>query len=352
MKTSKNKNYATDNDDQGKNSSPGEIKSSKFSLLLASLFSKKQIKEIFIKSALIIVIIVMYFIFTAIEPRFASFNNMMNIMRQISFNGILVVGMVIVIIAGETNLSVGSIAALTCVSTFLLILEGFPIIVVLLISLLIGAVCGAISGVLVAYGKVKSFILTLGVGISIRGIAMLMCGGRQVSGIYPPEFATIASGFSLGLPNLFWFLIIIVIIGDIIMRHTVFGRRIYSVGGNAEAARVSGINVEFMKFSAFVISGLLAGLVGFLLSSRTTLGDPTVAEGFDLKAVATSVIGGASLSGGVGTVIGGLLGAIIMGTMSNGFSFLGIPPLYQNVMEGIIVVAAVFWDTKSKSMRR
>lgn len=314
---------------------------------------EKTLKNMFVKGALVIVIVAMFFIFTMIEGRFLSMNNIMNIMRQISFNGILVVGMVIVIIAGGTNLSVGATAALTCVLSFILVSQyQLPIWLVVVAALAVGSLCGGICGLFVAYGKVPAFILTLGVGISVRGIAMLLCGGRQLSGAYPAAYAKIASGYILGLPNLFWILMLVLALGFLLMRFTVFGKWIYAVGGNPEAARLAGVNVAFVKFMTFVISGALAGLVGLLISSRTCLGDPTVAEGYDLTAVATAVIGGASLSGGVGGVIGGFLGAIIMGTMSNGFAFLGIPPLYQNVMEGVIVVAAVFWDTKSKQLKR
>ena len=311
----------------------------------------KIIKELLVKGALIIVIVLMFAVFGIMNPRFLSISNVMNIMRQIAFNGILVVGMVIVIIAGGTNLSVGSTAALTCVLSFMMVNKGFPIILALLCSLAVGAVCGMICGLFVAYGKVPAFILTLGVGISIRGVAMLLCGGRQLSGEYPEAFADIASGYTFGMPNLFLILMLVVILGIVLMRYTVMGKWIYGIGGNAEAAKLAGVNVEAVQLLTFVISSSLAGLVGMLMASRTCLGDPTVAEGFDLTAVATAVIGGTSMSGGVGGVFGGFLGAIIMGTMSNGFSFLGMPPLYQDVMEGIIVVAAVFWDTKSKSMR-
>lgn len=325
---------------------------SKIENLIADKMSLKKIKSILVKGSLIFIIILMFAIFVAIEPRFMSFNNMMNIMRQISFNGILVVGMVIVIIAGGTNLSVGATAALTCVLSFMLVSNvGLPLWIVVLAAIGCGALCGAVCGLFVAYGKVPSFILTLGVGISVRGVAMLLCGGRQLSGPYPDEFANIASGYFFNLPNLFCIFLLILVLGIIMTRFTVFGKRIYAVGGNAEAARLAGINVSFVKLITFVISGALAGLVGLLISSRTCLGDPTVAQGFDLTAVATAVIGGASLSGGVGGVFGGFLGAIIMGTMSNGFAFLGIPPLYQDVMQGVIVIAAVFWDTKSKAFK-
>lgn len=312
----------------------------------------KKLKALLVKGALIIVIIVMFAVFGVLNPRFLSVNNMMNIMRQIAFNGILVVGMVIVIIAGGTNLSVGSTAALTCVLSFMMVNRGMPVLLAVVCSLAVGAVCGAICGMFVAYGKVPAFILTLGVGISVRGVAMLLCGGRQLSGEYPKSFASIASGYTFGMPNLFLILMIVVILGIILTKLTVLGKWIYAVGGNAEAAKLAGVNVEAVKLLTFVISSALAGLVGMLMASRTCLGDPTVADGFDLTAVATAVIGGASMSGGVGGVFGGFLGAIIMGTMSNGFAFLGMPPLYQDVMEGIIVVAAVFWDTKSKNMRR
>ncbi|MBC8536913.1 ABC transporter permease [Feifania hominis] len=311
-----------------------------------------RLKNILVRCALPLVIVVMALVFTAIEPRFLSMQNMMNIMRQISFNGILVVGMVMVIIAGGTNLSVGSTAALSCVLSFMMVRAGVPLPLVVLAAMGVGALCGLVCGLFVAYGKVPAFILTLGVGISVRGIAMLLCGGRQISGTYPAAFANIASGQLLGLPNLFWILMIVVAFGVVLMRCTVFGKWVYAAGGNADATRLAGVNVAFVKCMTFVISGALAGLVGLLLSSRTCLGDPTVAEGFDLTAVATAVIGGASMSGGVGGVFGGFLGAIIMGTMSNGFAFLGIPPLYQDVMEGVIVVAAVFWDTKSKNFKR
>lgn len=312
----------------------------------------KKVKELLIKGALIIVILLMFAVFGILNPRFLSVSNMMNIMRQIAFNGILVVGMVIVIIAGGTNLSVGSTAALTCVLSFMIVNKGMPVSFAVLCSLAVGAACGAICGMFVAYGKVPAFILTLGVGISVRGVAMLLCGGRQLSGEYPQSFANIASGYTLGMPNLFLILMVVVVLGVVLTKFTVLGKWIYAVGGNAEAAKLAGVNVEAVKLITFVISSALAGLVGMLMASRTCLGDPTVAEGFDLTAVATAVIGGTSMSGGVGGVFGGFLGAIIMGTMSNGFSFLGMPPLYQDVMEGIIVVAAVFWDTKSKSMRR
>lgn len=314
--------------------------------------TQRKAREILIKSALIIVIIVMFAVFGIMNPRFLSVSNMMNIMRQIAFNGILVVGMVIVIIAGGTNLSVGSTAALTCVLSFMMVNKGIPVGIAVICSIGVGALCGAVCGLFVAYGKVPAFILTLGVGISIRGVAMLLCGGRQLSGEYPKSFSNIASGYTFGMPNLFLILMVVVILGIVMMNFTVLGKWIYGVGGNAEAAKLAGINVERIKLLTFIISSALAGLVGMLMASRTCLGDPTVANGFDLTAVATAVIGGTSMSGGVGGVFGGFLGAIIMGTMSNGFSFLGMPPLYQDVMEGIIVVAAVFWDTKSKGMKR
>lgn len=311
-----------------------------------------KVKSLLIKNALFFVILVMIAVFGILKPRFLSVANMMNIMRQISFNGILVVGMVIVIISGGTNLSVGSTAALTCVVSFMLVTNGYPVWLAIVCALAIGAVCGAICGFFVAYAKVPAFILTLGVGISLRGVAMLLCGGRQLSGPYPQSYANIASGYTLGMPNLFLILMLVVVLGAVMMRFTILGKWIYAVGGNPEAAKLAGINVEKVKMIAFIISSALAGLVGLLLSSRTCLGDPTVAEGFDLTAVATAVIGGASMSGGVGGIVGGFLGAIVMGVMTNGFSFVGIPPLYQDVMEGIIVVAAVFWDTKSKSLQK
>jgi ribose/xylose/arabinose/galactoside ABC-type transport system permease subunit len=280
---------------------------------------------------------------------FARPSNLLNIVKQASINGILACGMMFVIISGGIDLSVGSTAALAGVMAAHFSHAGeYPLILPIFVALGIGALVGYINGIGVAYGEIPPFIVTLGTMTAVRGAALIASGGAPVFNVSKP-FEYVASGFLLGVPLLAIYFAGIVALTAIILTKTVFGRRVYSVGGNEIAANVSGINVRGMKISVYVIAGTLAGFAGMLLASRTVSGSPTAGSGYELDAIAAVIIGGVSMAGGAGKWYGTVIGALMIAVIGNGLDILGVSSHYQFVIKGAIIVFAVLIDIKSKA---
>jgi inositol transport system permease protein len=228
-----------------------------------------------------------------------------------------------------------------------LAVQEIPIIVPLLVGLVAGLLFGLFNGFAISYLSIPSFIMTLATMMISRGFARILSNGKPVFGI-SDAFLNLANGFFLGIPNLVLYFLIVFIIGAVILNKTVLGSRIFAIGGNEVGARLSGVNTRRVKLFAYTFCGLLAGLCGVLMTSRISSGNSIVAEGYELNAIAASVIGGTSMSGGVGTIWGAVIGALIIGVLQNGLDFMGVSPFYQGVIQGFIIIAAVLLDLNSK----
>jgi ribose/xylose/arabinose/galactoside ABC-type transport system permease subunit len=295
----------------------------------------------------------LFAIMAIMSPAFISPANLLNVGKQISVNGILAIGMTFVLISGGIDLSVGSTVALTGVCAAYLAGEhsGIPLIIPVAVAMSIGGVVGVFNGMGVVFGKLPPFIMTLAAMITIRGLAEVLCDGSPVFGL-SESFNQIGNGFVCGIPNLVLFVAGVALICLFALRALVFGKWLYAIGGNEEAAKLSGINIRLVKVCVYVISGVLAGLCGVLVASRIASGSPVVAVGYELNAIAAAVIGGVSLSGGSGNLTGTVIGALIIGVIQNGLDIQGVSPFYQEIVQGLIIMAAVFLDTRGKQTAR
>lgn len=287
-------------------------------------------------------------LFAIASPVFLSVGNIINILRQISFNAILAMGMTMVIITGGIDLSVGSVLAIAAVVTASLIQSTsalLPVPVAVLIGLAIGAVCGACNGILITRGRLAPFITTMVMMTIARGGAQLYTKGRPISG-FPDSFTFWGSGFLFGIPVPIYLLVLVVAVTYFILNKTRIGRWIYAVGGNEAAAQASGTKVHRVKLFAYIYCGILAALVGLIMTARLNSASPVVGDGYELDAIAASVIGGTSMDGGKGKVLNVLLGALIIGTISNGLDILNVSSYWQQIVKGVIILAAVLIDRK------
>ncbi|WP_366181107.1 ABC transporter permease [Actinomyces timonensis] len=282
------------------------------------------------------------------DHSFLGLNNILLILVQTTINGILAMGMMYVIISGEIDLSVGSTIALSgVVATMLAHPGGHPLVVPIVAGVAVGAGVGLLNGIGVAYGAIPSFIVTLGMMTAVRGLALLVSGGSPIYGV-SSGFEAIASARIGRLPIMAIYFIVIAALAAFVLNRTVFGRRVYAVGGNPVAAEVSGVSVRRSKISVFVIAGILAGFCGVLLASRTITGSPTAGESYELDAIAAVVIGGVSMTGGRGRAAGVVIGALMIAVIANGLDILGIDSNFQKVVKGLIIVFAVLLDVKTR----
>lgn len=296
-------------------------------------------------SGLVWVLLVMVIAATLVNQAFISPFNLVNVMRQMALFGIVSIGMTLVILTAGIDLSVGSVVAVAAVVCASLLDAGAPIPVVVFTGLAIGAFCGAINGAGITLGRIPPFIMTLGMMVVARGTAMTYSGGHPVHFREASEsFAWLGQGIMLGIPVPVWVFAVVAATAWFVLRYTAFGRSIYAVGSNPEAARLSGINVRFVIFMVYVISGFLAGLTALIFISRLTVGEPVVATGLELEAIAITVIGGTSLFGGEGTIIGTILGAAIITVLANMLNLFGVSPFTQQIVKGVIIVAAVLFE--------
>lgn len=305
-------------------------------------------KDVLYKYGIVIVFVLMCAVLSILTDTFLTQRNLLNVIRQVSIIGIISVGMMIVILTGGIDLSVGSIVAFSGVAaTSFAHPDTYPIIVPVLVGILAGTLLGAVNGFIVSKVKVAPFIATLGMLSVAKGLALVICNGRPVINL-TETFKFIGGGYLLGIPVPILLLILVFIIGFILLNKTKYGRYIYAIGGNENAARVSGLNVAKFKFYAYVISGTLAGLAGMVLASRINAGQPNSGSGYELDAVASVVIGGTSLTGGLGSIFGTLLGVLIIGVVNNGLDLLNVSSYYQLIAKGVIIVLAVAMDKKSR----
>ena len=291
------------------------------------------------------VVLLLCLVATYLNPNFLNVGNLLNVARQIALFGIVSVGMTFVILTKGIDLSVGSIVGVVAVSSAIMLASGIPIPLVIIAALLLGALFGAFNGLGIALFKMPPFIMTLGTLVMGRGIAMTIANGEPQSLKDAAEsFSYLGAGFLLGLPVPVWIFIVIAVIASIVLRLTSFGRAIYAVGSNAEAARLAGIAVQRVVFSVYVISGVLSALTALIFVSRLTVGEPTAGVNLELEAISIVVIGGTSLFGGEGGVGGTVIGAAIIALMANILNLLGISPFTQQIVKGAIILAAVGFE--------
>lgn len=296
------------------------------------------------KYSIYLILIIFVVILSILSPAFLRIQNIINIIRQISLIGIIGFGVTMVIITTGIDLSSGSVVAVAGIIASKFAHPGdYPLIVPILMGLLTGLLAGSINGFLVSYIKLPAFIATLGMMLSFRGLAYILSGGHPVTN-FSPEFEFIGSGSFLGIPVIILTLLGVGLISYIILRHTKTGKCIYAIGGNQQAAVVSGINVRKNLMFVYAYAGLMSAIAGTLLASRLSSGQPTSGLNYEMDAISGAVIGGTSLSGGIGTIQGTIIGALIIGILNNGMDLMHISAYYQQVTKGIIIVLAVVLD--------
>ena len=281
--------------------------------------------------------------FWVLTPHFLTVSNLLNVAQQTSINAIIAVGLTFVIISAGIDLSVGSILAFSGVVIASILNAGHPIPLAITAGLLVGLLCGSINGALIALGKLPPFIATLGMMSVARGAALLYTNGRPISG-FSSEFRFIANGEIFSIPTSIFIMISIYIIAHFVLTKTKLGRYTYAIGGNEEAARLSGISVTFHKIMVYGICGLLSGLAAVILTARLNSAQPIAGIMYELDAIAATVIGGTSLVGGEGRVFGTLIGALIMGVLRNGLNLLGVSSFLQQAIIGSVIIIAVLID--------
>ncbi len=296
---------------------------------------------------LLIILALLIIIFQFQSNYFLMTKNLLNITRQISINLIVAVGMTCVILIGEIDLSVGSMAALVgVISAFVINLTG-SILLGVIAGLIFGAVMGLVNGLLTVYGKIQSFIITLAMMQIARGLALLITNGKPISNL-KEEFDFFGAGYFGVIPVSSLIAVSIFLIAFIFLNKTKHGIYIKSIGASKEVAKLSAISVNFYRVTAFVVSGLMAAVGGIIVTSRLLSAQPTASEGLEMNVIAAVILGGSSLSGGIGTIVGTLLGAVIIGVINNGMNLIGISAFFQQIIRGLIILIAVLVKSKEK----
>lgn len=302
------------------------------------------------KYSIFLILISMIVVSTIISPVFLSTENFANISRQISITTILALGMTLLIICGQIDLSAGAVMALAGLLSVMFYKATGMFYGAMLLGILVGVVCGVINGYIVTKLGIPAFIVTLAMMTVARGAALMLTNGQNIYQL--GEFVEWGQGSVIGIPTPVLFMILVTALCWYVLNHTHLGRYIYATGGNEEAARASGIPVQTIKVKVFVLNGALVGLAGVLYMSRVNAGLPNAGIGFEFDAMTAAIIGGTSFSGGIGTSVGTLAGAFILGFLGNIMNLLGIQSYLQQIIKGGIIVLAVAYDIASKGKRR
>lgn len=313
----------------------------------------------------LLVLILICIIFAWLEPAFLSQRNIFNVLRQVSIYGLLAVGMTFVILTGGIDLSIGSVLALAGLVAAsvekggrgLLSVgaagesAGYGVPAAIAAAIAVGVLAGWLQGVTISKLKVPPFIVTLGGMSAFRGAALLWSGGQPISA-FRDEYKVLGQGFIGPVPIPVIIFLTCAVLGFIVLRYSRYGRHIYAIGGNLEAARLSGLKTGSLLMSVYIISGFFAGFSGFLLSSRLNSAEQVAGVGYELTVIAGVVIGGTSLFGGEGGIFGTIVGVLLIGVLSNGLTLLNVNPYYQQIVVGLIIVFAVYFDQMIKRRRR
>lgn len=297
------------------------------------------------RATTIAALIVMLIFFSFASPYFLQLENFMTIALQTAITAITSFGLTFVIISGANDISIGSTIALTGVVLALMLAAGWPVWLALILTLVLGCVIGCTNGLLVAKMKLPPFIATLGAQMALRGLAMIISDARPIYIQNVPNFKYLAQYrlFNV-IPLPVIYMLVLCLVMGFILRKTVIGRNVFAVGSNEEAARLSGIRVTKVRVFAYMLSGLMASVAGIIMCSRVTSGQPSIATGYEGNAIASAVIGGCSMRGGEGSILGSILGAFILGVLMNGLNLLNVSMNWQTFATGLVVILAVFVD--------
>jgi ribose transport system permease protein len=296
---------------------------------------------------IVLALLIMCVALSFLSPIFLRPQNLLNVMLQASINMIIAVGMTLVITQGGIDLSVGSIVALAGMIAADLLVKGYGVPVALIAGLLVGGLCGLFNGALITYLNLPPFIVTLGTLSAFRGMALIYNSGRPIFGLTPDFNELLAS--SVGpVPRPVIIALLVAVLFAFVLRYTRLGEYTIAIGGSEEAARLSGVSVRRYKIAVYVINGLLAGLAALVLVARLSAMDPTAGALFELDAIAATVIGGTSLSGGQGSVFGTVIGALLMSVLRNGMNLLNVQAYYQQLIIGAVIILAVIVDRLRK----
>jgi ribose transport system permease protein len=297
--------------------------------------------------------------FSFASPRFLQVDNMVSILQATAVNGVLAVACTFVIISGGIDLSVGTMMTFCAVITGVVLTNmGLPLPLGILGALAAGAVCGATSGVLIAKLKIPPFIATLGMMMLLKGLALVISQTKPIYFNDTPGFTAISQDSLIGdvlpslpIPNGVLILFLVAAAASVVLNRTLLGRYTFALGSNEEAVRLSGVNVDFWKIVVYTVSGMVCGIAGLLIASRLNSAQPALGQGYELDAIAAVVIGGTSLSGGTGTVLGTIIGAFIMSVLTNGLRILSVAQEWQTVVTGAIIILAVYTDILRRRSR-
>ncbi len=320
-----------------------------------SLFRSDAMQRVLAFGALI----VMFIVFSLASPNFFQFNNIVGILLATAVNGVLALGVTFVIITGGIDLSVGTVMTFAAVIAGVTVANaGLPVFLGVLAALAAGAICGAGNGLIIAKMKLPPFIATLGMFYITKGLALVISGLKPIYFTDAPAYTNIAMGSVLGaiipgfaIPNAVLILFGAAIVASFILNQTILGRYTFALGSNEEATRLSGVNVDIWKIAVYTLCGAFAGLAGVLISSRLNSAQPALGAGYELDAIAAAVIGGTSLRGGEGTIMGTIIGAFVISTLTNGLRILSVPQEWQTVITGGIVILAVYLDILRRRQR-
>jgi L-arabinose transport system permease protein len=310
----------------------------------SSTFKKKSFpRALWDNASILIIYIVMFIILSFTVPYFFSWENMVGISLAVSTVGVVACTMLFCLASGDFDLSIEAVVATAGVLAAVVIKHTGDIWMGIGSGILVGGLVGFVNGLIIAKLKINALITTLATMQIVRGFGFIVSGGIAV-GVIKPEFYVLGNNDWIGVPIPVWIMIICFVIYGLLLNKTTYGRNTLAIGGNKDAARLSGIAVDKIKILIFTLQGLMAGVAGVVLASRMTSGQPNTSQGFSLDVISACVLGGVSLSGGVGTILGVIVGVIIMGTVQNAMNLLNIPTFYQYVARGVILLLAVLFD--------
>lgn len=307
------------------------------------------IKAILKKSGALIGLVVLFVVISCLNSSFIEPGNLKNLLRQVSINALISFGMTFVILTGGIDLSVGSILALSSALMGSMIIGGLNPVLAIIVACVIGTALGAVNGLIVTVGKVAPFIATLATMTVFRGLTLVYTNGNPISGLSEDQaFLDFGQGYFLSIPVPAVIMLLVFAVLHFILTSTPLGRKTYAVGGNEKVSFIAGIKIERIKVFAYAVTGTLTALAGAILTSRLNSAQPTAGTGYELDAIAAVVLGGTSLSGGKGRIVGTLIGALIIGTLNNGLNILNVSSFYQQVVKGIVILLAVLMDRKKE----
>lgn len=290
-------------------------------------------------------LILLFILFSVLSSNFLKFDNIIGILLATSVNGIIALGITFVIITGGIDLAAGTVMSFAGVMTGVFVVQiGLPMMLGILLGILTGTLCGLISGFCVAKLEIPAFIATMGVMMATKGLALIVSGSKPIYFTEIKGYSNIAMTTVVGIPSAVLIFFVLALVAHLILSKTILGSYNYAIGSNEDATRLSGIDTTKWKIAIYIIEGTFCGIAGIVLSSRLNSAQPAVGSGYEMDAIAAAVIGGTSLSGGEGSILGTVIGAFIISILTNGLRIMSVPQEWQTVVTGLIVVGAVYLD--------